>query len=200
MKLYKLTDENGMTRDDTTWGEGVTEDVIHAYRNENLAYFLNPIHANFRNPILWEAEGDVVVEDWGKVGCFALRTIKRLDAPWWVGGSKEKIVRVAFAVLCAEAVLGIYEKYYPGCDAPRKAIKAAREYIKNQNYFIANVANAAIRAADAAKAAAEAAEAAAAAAAHTANADAQRNGVNTIDFGALTDEAVRMVVNTQAGV
>jgi len=76
MRLYKLTDEDMMTWNNTKWGEGVEHrippvknpricdgDVIHAYRNANLAYLLNPIHAGFRNPVLWEAEGDVVIEE-----------------------------------------------------------------------------------------------------------------------------------------
>jgi len=241
MKLYKLTSEGGMTRGDIKWGEGVehrvppvenprlcTEDVIHAYQNANLAYFLNPIHANFKNPILWEADGEVVVGDWGKVGCFGLRTIKRLDAPRWVGGSKKKLVCVAFAVLCAEAVLCTYEKRHPGCDAPRKAINAAWEYIKNQNSAGVNASGVdayaavdaaydagrhsavdAVYAADAAYAAGHAYATcvapnvnaytihAAYAAIHAAEADTQRNGINTIDFGALADEAVEMSVNTQ---
>jgi len=197
MKLYKLTDENGVTRGDTKWGEGVehrvppvenprlcTEDVIHAYQNANLAYFLNPIHANFRNPILWEAEGDVVVEDWGKVGCFNLRTIKQLDAPRWIGGSKEKLVCVAFTVLCAEAVLYIYEKRYPGCDAPRKAINAAREYIKNQNSAAADTVRAAADAT--AYAAAHAAVAAAVAAADAARAAADAARAATTSAAAYT--------------
>jgi len=130
-------------------------------------------------------------------------------------------VCVAFAVLCAESVLGIYEKLYPEWDAPRKAIKAAREYIKDPTgKATANAAYAAAQAAYVAYTAAHAAHVAHAAtyiadpayaAAYAANvatraADvaahdtyAQQNSIDTIDFSALADEAVRMVVDAQSG-
>ena len=67
MMLYKLTDENDRTYNDTQWGEGVTHETsgegklcgegwIHAYIDPLLAVFLNPIHACFTNPHMWEAE------------------------------------------------------------------------------------------------------------------------------------------------
>ena len=72
MKLYKLTDKNGKTKNNTQWGPGVTHSVpscnnpklcsnqvLHAYTNIDLALVLNPIHANIHSADLrlWEAEG-----------------------------------------------------------------------------------------------------------------------------------------------
>ena len=68
LTLYKLTNENGQTYNKTQWGEGVVHTAdgtgnlcskrwIHAYADPLLAVLLNPIHANFHNPQLWEAEG-----------------------------------------------------------------------------------------------------------------------------------------------
>jgi hypothetical protein len=116
MKLYKLTDRDGKTKNDTQWGEGVTimnrpkenprmcsGDVIHAYTGLDLAFMMNQIHANISDPRVFDAEGDVVVFDPLKVGCFALTTTKEIEKPWWVGHEDEKRVRVLFAVLCAES-------------------------------------------------------------------------------------------------
>jgi hypothetical protein len=208
MKLYKLTDQNQETQGGTKWDVGVTHshkkcddpqmcsgNVFHAYRNANLAFLLNPNHADISNPILWECEGEVAVSDWGKVGCFSLKISQRLPAPAWVT-SNETRVRLMFAVLCAEAVLHIYETAYPQDDRPRKAIEAAKAYIINPSAALA------ARAANAARAAANAAaayhsdddasyayyaDANAAAVAYAAEANAE------IDFCALADKAIALV-------
>jgi hypothetical protein len=185
MKLFKLTDQEGYTRrgnsNQVKWADGhavvctskrnphlCTNDVVHGYKNSNLALLLNPQHADIRNPLLWEAEGEIVAEDWGKIGCFSLTTIGKLPIPeWYADEKKRKMVCVAFAILCAEAVLQYFEKDYPADDRPRKAIEAAREYLQNPT-----VRAAADAAADAARAADAAADAAAAAYAAARAADA----------------------------
>jgi len=109
MKLYKLTDNKDRTYNKTQWGEGVTHTAtgdgidlcsngyIHAYTDPYLALFLNPIHANFRNCHLWEAEGDVIKDDNGlKVGCKSLTTTRRMTKPHI---TKQMLVK--FAILCA---------------------------------------------------------------------------------------------------
>jgi hypothetical protein len=85
---------------------------------------------------------------------------------------------VAFAILCAEAVLQHFEKDYPADDRPRKAIEAAKEYLKNPTvHATAYAAHATAYAAYAADVAAYAACAAA----------------EKLDFCKLADEAVEMV-------
>lgn len=94
MKLIKLTDHNNKTRGGTQWGENVTHkrtpcddpqlcssDVLHAYRDINLALLMNPVHANYNTPHIWECEGDIVVEDCVKAGCFTLKSTKQLPIP-----------------------------------------------------------------------------------------------------------------------
>jgi hypothetical protein len=93
MKLYKLTNENGYTYNKTLWGEGVShsgtgkgpicsEGWIHAYEHPFIAVFLNPIHAYFKNPRMWEAEGKIDIRDGQlKVGCKTLKTIKEIPLP-----------------------------------------------------------------------------------------------------------------------
>ena len=112
MKLYKLTDEDGKTYNDTQWGENVThkakpgegelcsEYYIHAYTDPLLAVLLNPIHADFKNPRLWEAKGRVMATGHGlKVGCKTLTTIREIPLPVI---TQEQ--RIRFAILCAQQV------------------------------------------------------------------------------------------------
>jgi hypothetical protein len=74
--LYKLTDKNGKTQNNTQWGPGVTHrkrvctnpelcssNVLHAYRNVNLAFLLNSIHADINDPLVWECRGKIAVEE-----------------------------------------------------------------------------------------------------------------------------------------
>jgi len=140
MKLYKLTDQHGCTRQTTKWGKGIThkatgegatlctEDVIHAYKNPLLALLLNPIHADIEKPQLWEAEGEIVADDGLKIGCKELTTIKRIRVP--------KITtehRVRFAILCALEVYDNKEfahwakSWMDGSDRGRAAADAARD-------------------------------------------------------------------------
>jgi hypothetical protein len=144
MILYKLTDKNSMTRSNTLWGENIkyevqpvenpklcSEQVLHAYKGVNLALLLNPIHVNFDELQLWEAEGKICVEDWGKVGCFKLKTTKILELPeWYQKSENRRKVQIIFSILCAEAVLKNFENVFPDDDRPRKAIQAAKEYLK----------------------------------------------------------------------
>lgn len=109
--LYKLTDDEGRTYGGCQWGEGIehtaagtgdlcTHGWIHAYTDPLLAVLLNPIHAHFANPRLWEAEGEVGKTDHGlKVGCTQLRTVREIPLP---GVTTEQ--RVRFGILAAQAV------------------------------------------------------------------------------------------------
>ena len=185
MKLFKLTEQDDTTYHKLTlWGENVTHkkiskespqlcsnDVLHAYSNVNLAFLLNPIHANIISPKLWEAAGEVVCEDFGKVGCFKLTTLRELVIPAWVGSDKENSVRVMFAALCAESVLHVFEDKYPSDNRVREAIAAAKNYAQSPST-------------DAARAAAAAAGWAEEAASET---------TFTIDFGSLADTAISLI-------
>src|SRR5574341_593084 len=109
--LYKLTDENDCTHGSTQWGPNVTHTAtgqgelcgpgwIHAYTHPLLAVLLNPIHADFRQPHLWEATGKIGKTDHGlKVGCRSLTTRRQLPLP---AITTEQHVR--FAILCALVV------------------------------------------------------------------------------------------------
>jgi hypothetical protein len=104
-------------------------------------------------------------------------------ADWMITRIMHKHEYVAYAIFAAEQVIHIYEKKYPNDDKPRKAIEAAKRYLKNPTiknkdaayaaaYAAYAAAYAASAAAYAASAAAYAAAAAAASAAYTASASA----------------------------
>ena len=141
-KLYKLTTEDFKTRkcypNETTWGENVTHSgtgkgdlcgpgYIHAYLTPELAVLLNPIHANIKNPVLWEAEGDIVKKDGQmKVGCISLTTTKQVPLP---NITKER--RIAFAILAAKEIyddqkwIEWADNWLNGSDRSIKSAKAA---------------------------------------------------------------------------
>jgi len=187
MKYYKLTDENGRTHNSTQWGEGVThtatvkgktlctDEVIHVYASPLLASLLNPIHANFYRPRLWECEcSRPVANDGTKLGVKSCTTLREIPLP--VVTTEQ---RVRFAILCALKVYHAKEYvlwadgWLTGKDRARKAVYAA--------------AHAADAVYAAARAAADAAHTAARAAAHA----AAHTAAHTLNLSKLAEEAVR---------
>ena len=94
------------------WGENVTHhaegqgskfysnDYIYVYDNPLVAVLLNPIHANFPRPLLWEADAVDVQSDIGlKFGAKEVTTLRQIPVP---EVSTEQTVR--FGILCALAV------------------------------------------------------------------------------------------------
>lgn len=140
MRLFKITDPASRTRG-LQWGVGVrhivpaltenpqlcSADVIHAYRDPDLALLMNPIQGGYDLFRLWEATGVPVVDDGTKVGVFSLTTIRELVVPaWWINASSRRDVQVRFAILAAESVLPIFEGAFPADKRPREAVQAAR--------------------------------------------------------------------------
>ena len=178
IKLYKLTDGDGQTRGGTQWGPGVSHSGtgkgglcgpgwIHAYEHPLIAVLMNPIHANFKNPRLWEAKGEVGLRDGQlKCGCKTLTTVREIPLPEITAE-----MRVRFAILCAKEVCADLswnawaDKWLSGEDRSVEAAKAAAWASYDAAAWAAEaVAEAAYRPSWAAKAAAWAAEAVAEAA------------------------------------
>ena len=111
MKAFKLTDENGQTHGQTQWGPGATHSGtgkgaplcgpgwIHFYDDPLLAVFLNPIHAGFSNPRLWECEvsGEIRNDQGLKFGAQTLTTLREITPVPEVTLEH----RVRFAIFCA---------------------------------------------------------------------------------------------------
>lgn len=112
VRLFKLTTQDFKTRkgrsNELTWGPSVThsvpgpgvnmcsDQVIHAYPSALLAVLCNPIHADLKSPVLWEASGTVVASDGLKVGVKSLTTHNTLPLP-----KVSPNQAAAFAILCA---------------------------------------------------------------------------------------------------
>ena len=108
--LYKLTNLQSQTCNRTQWGENVTHElpardayrlcspnVLHAYISPELAVLMDPMQAALLpDAILWEADGEIVVNDGTKVGCIKLTTLKRVPLPIITPEQ-----RVTFAIKCA---------------------------------------------------------------------------------------------------
>ena len=123
--LYKLTDSCGKTHNGTQWGPGISHSGtgegglcgpgwIHAYEHPLVAVLMNPIHADFKNPRLWEAEaeGEVGLRDGQlKCGCRTLTTIREIPLP-----AVTTEMRVRFAILCAKEVCASYSAWNAWAD------------------------------------------------------------------------------------
>ena len=149
MKAYKLTDENNRSRNATKWGENVSVTAtgggkklcsngwIHFYTNPLIAVLLNPIHANFESPRLWECEtsGEHIHEPL-KSGCKTLTTIKEIPLPAITDTQK-----IAFTILCAKEVCkneawNLWaDKWISGKDRTRSSASSA-EIRSNVEYYL----------------------------------------------------------------
>ena len=151
MKLIKLTDRENKTKNDTKWGVNVTHEfpetknpelcsntVIHAYKSMNQALLMRHVHGINSDFNIWEADGEVVVEDATKVGVFSLTTIQMLQPPeWYKNNTTRNRVQIKFAILCAKAVLHIFEDKLPSDTRPREAIEAAESWLKGAAAYAA---------------------------------------------------------------
>lgn len=112
MKAFKLTNQNRFTRNQTRWGRRVTHKTdgkgelcgpgwLHYYNDPLLAVLLNPIHAGFSNPMLFEAkaEGKIKRNRGLKFGCSKLTTIKQIPLPVITPEQ-----RICFAIACVSQV------------------------------------------------------------------------------------------------
>src|SRR4029077_20319207 len=106
---YKLTDKDIRTHNGCSWnigeervasGEGTTlctDGVIHFYDDPLLAVLLNPVHARFEEPRLFECEvKDIVVHDGLKGGCKSMTLLREIALPILTTNQ-----RITFAILCA---------------------------------------------------------------------------------------------------
>ena len=83
-----------------------------------MAMMMNPIHASFKNPHLWEAEAEgEMLREATKSGCKKLTTLKQIPLP-----EITLTQRVAFGILCAlevcedESFRGWAKKWLSGKD------------------------------------------------------------------------------------
>jgi len=165
---YKLTTQEGKTRNETQWGENLTHEAtgdikqdlcsdawIHAYTHPLLAVLMNPAHADIENPILWEGkgEGEAKFESL-KCGFRKFTTLKKIPLP-----EITYVQKVAFGILCAKEVYKDSswnqwaDKWLSGEDRTEASAKYAAAYSAANAYYAARAAANAEYVAYAAKAA-----------------------------------------------
>ena len=165
MIVYKLTDADDRTRNDTQWGEGITHTAsgngelctanwLHCYSDPVLAVLMDPIHGGYGdNGHLWKCETPDQarqLDDKGtKLGVSSLTTLELIDLP---RVTLEQ--RIRFAIYCARQVT-----------TNTMWVRWSDEWLRNENRARTNAIGAAIRAAAYAGSAADAAAYAAYAAA-----------------------------------
>ncbi len=109
--VYKLTDSTCYTYGPTLWTPGETKTVewggelcrkgcLHAYSDPLLAVLFNPIHSAFKNPILWVAEANVMLDDGTKLGCDSMCLLKKHPLPEMP--IRNQLIR--WTILCAKEV------------------------------------------------------------------------------------------------
>ncbi len=178
MIRYKLTDQELRTHNGFQWEVGVERvidapgtklcsgDVFHHYDSPILAVMMNPAHANFKTPRLWEVECDVVTNDGTNGGSKRMTLIRELPLPVVTLTNRQ-----AFGILSAKEVFREpqwtmwAERWLSGEDrtpsAPAARVEALAEELEEvASWAAAAVATAsetasAMAAAAAAKAAAE---------------------------------------------
>lgn len=127
---YKLTNQNMQTYNGFQWelntwaetsgeGELCGPDWLHYYDDALLAVLLNPIHANIKNPRLFECEveGQIKGDHGLKFGTTKMRLVKEIEVP---NVTAEQ--RIRFAILCSLEVCH---------DA--SFIKWARDWLSNKD-------------------------------------------------------------------
>ena len=113
-RYYKLTDQKMQTHNGFQWKLGewqeakgdVNQDLcsnawLHCYDSPLLAVLHNPIHANIKNPRLFEVEidGETKNDSGMKRGFRKMRLVKEIDAP-----KISDVQRIAYGILCAKKV------------------------------------------------------------------------------------------------
>ena len=205
MQLYKLTDSEGYTKNNTHWSVGTTHslevklnpqlcsrDVLHAYTSPLLAALMYPAHIDFKNPLCFTVDGEIAVTDGTKVGCFSLTVTGTFVLP-----ELSLTQRIAFGILCTLELLSGKDKKFTQwaekwlSNEDRSIVAAAFVYAYATDTAAGGAAYAAATAsADGATASADAATAAAYAAnAAAATAYAAHAYANAADAAASSDTA-----------
>jgi len=197
---YKLTTQEGKTRNETQWGENISHEAtgdikqglcsdawIHAYTHPLLAVLMNPAHAMIKNPIHWEGkgEGEAKFEPL-KCGFRKFTTLRQIPLP-----EVTDVQKIAFGILCAKEVYKDSswnqwaDKWLSGEDRTKSSANAAADAAAYAAaaadvvaYYAANAADA-YAASDAASSAARAAANAAYAAANAADAYAASDAASS---------------------
>jgi hypothetical protein len=115
--LYKLTDENLTTQNNTKWvinewkeTDGAKQELcnsswLHAYEDIYVAAFMYVIHVYYSNPRCFRAEGDgkFLSDPDGKCGVTRLRLVEEVSLPTITTEQRVKIAILCALKVCHEA-------------------------------------------------------------------------------------------------
>lgn len=121
MKLYRVTDENGLARSEMFWRPGLQgrasmrghrmcdSSELHAYETQELAALLYPYHTRTRTPMLWEAEAEGVTQEGLRVRCKRLTAVNQIPMPE---------IRTPQRIRISASVVLAWPEYGPGDGDP----------------------------------------------------------------------------------
>lgn len=155
--VYKLTDQNMRTWKRTQWTWGHWKETtgegqlcgpgwLHCYSDPLLAVLFNPIDGDYRDPRLFQAQGEGKrKDDFGvKIGFTRLRLLKEIDVPKL---SLEE--RQMFAILCdkqgIQTSVNNSSRRFAAAHAAFYAVQGARDHERARVLFAAYAACDAIR-------------------------------------------------------
>ena len=195
MKLYKVTNKDGNTKNNTHWDIGVTHEVtgvpklctstvLHAYTSPLLAALLWPLYSSYKPERFFVCEGEVVVSDGTKVGCQKLTVLGTFELPELTTSQ-----RIAFGILSALQVYkhNAYQQWANNWLTGKNRFVSAAVYAANAVYAAGAAAYAAAYAAKAATVYIYAAKAAT----YATNAAATVDTSTVIDLEQLAQEALK---------
>ncbi|MFQ5622422.1 MAG: hypothetical protein ACE5FS_03400 [Paracoccaceae bacterium] len=108
-------------------GKMCSDAYLHAYADPILAVLMNPVHANFVWPRMFECEANVEQDDGTKLGCTRIKVLREIEAPQV---TREQATK--FGILAAKAVYHEpkwnrwAEDWLSGKDRSARAVRATR--------------------------------------------------------------------------
>jgi len=147
---YKLTDENGQTYGGYEWGPGVSHSApgtgelcsdgwIYVYDSPCVAVMMNPCHADFENPRLWECEvSGKELDDHGlKRGVQKCMTVQEIPVPVLTTEQRVEIaIRCALRVWSNVDFTRWAERWLDGTDRSAAAAWAAWMAISEETIWL----------------------------------------------------------------
>jgi hypothetical protein len=141
--LYKLTNSNMITQNNTQWvlGEwketdGIQRELcnsswLHAYEDPYVAAFMYVIHVYYSNPRCFLAEGDgAFLSDGTKCGVTRLRLVEEIPLPTITKEQRIKIAILCALEVCYEASFVTWaNNWLSGKDRSTETSNAAYYYI-----------------------------------------------------------------------
>jgi len=142
MKYYKLLTQEMTSHNNTKWELNVpvtiekegnkmcTDQVLHCYNHPLLAVILNPIHANIKNPKLFEIEVDKIVNSDGlKFASKSQTLVKEITLPEISLEHKIQFAIKVAKLTCKDEKWNLWaDKWLNGSDRSKESAYAANAY------------------------------------------------------------------------